>query len=289
MPRVKKAVEQSGGKGVIYVGHIPFGFFENQMESFFSQFGEVLRLRLSRNRKTGKSKHYAFVEFNNPEVAQIVADTMNGYMMFERTIVCHYVEPDKVPQDLFKGAGKKFHVIPFKRLARENQNKEKTAASHRKRTRRLVGGDKKRTAKLAALGIDYEFHGYKASRLAEPKQPRVCKAEVEAVEVVEAPEEVKEAKAVKGKAKGEKVEKGEKVPKAAKTETTKGKSKGKVAVKAEAAPAEAKVETAKTPKAKATKAKVETPKVEAVKEAKTPKAKAAAPKSAKKSTKKEKK
>jgi hypothetical protein len=29
----------------------------------------------------------------------------------------------KVPEDMFKGAGKKPHVIPFKRLARENHNK----------------------------------------------------------------------------------------------------------------------------------------------------------------------
>ena len=37
--------------GVLYVGHIPHGFYEHEMRSFFSQFGTVNRLRLSRSKK----------------------------------------------------------------------------------------------------------------------------------------------------------------------------------------------------------------------------------------------
>ena len=36
---------------VIYLGHIPHGFYEEQMRGFFSQFGTVGRLRLVRNKK----------------------------------------------------------------------------------------------------------------------------------------------------------------------------------------------------------------------------------------------
>jgi RNA recognition motif-containing protein len=32
--------------------------------------------------KSGKSKHYAFVEFASKEVADIVAETMNGYFLY---------------------------------------------------------------------------------------------------------------------------------------------------------------------------------------------------------------
>lgn len=38
-------------KGVVYLGRIPYGFFEEQMLEYFSQFGEVTRLRLARNKK----------------------------------------------------------------------------------------------------------------------------------------------------------------------------------------------------------------------------------------------
>jgi nucleolar protein 15 len=37
--------------GVLYLGHIPHGFYEDQMRGFFSQFGTVSRLRLARNKK----------------------------------------------------------------------------------------------------------------------------------------------------------------------------------------------------------------------------------------------
>ena len=47
----KKSKEDTSGRAVIYVGHIPFGFFEEQMKQFFSQFGNVTRLRLARNPK----------------------------------------------------------------------------------------------------------------------------------------------------------------------------------------------------------------------------------------------
>jgi nucleolar protein 15 len=71
-------------------------FFEDQMRPYFAQFGEVARLRVSRNKKTGKSKHYAFVEFLVPEVAEIVAKTHDNMLMCDRAIKCSVVDADKV-------------------------------------------------------------------------------------------------------------------------------------------------------------------------------------------------
>ncbi len=61
---------------VIYVGHIPHGFYEDQMRGFFSQFGDVERVRLSRSKKTGGSKGYAFIEFKDAADTKIVAESM---------------------------------------------------------------------------------------------------------------------------------------------------------------------------------------------------------------------
>jgi RNA recognition motif-containing protein len=66
------------------------------MRAYFSQFGEVLRLRLSRNKLTGKSKHYAFIEFAHPEVADIVSETHNNMLMCDRLIKCSVVPCEKV-------------------------------------------------------------------------------------------------------------------------------------------------------------------------------------------------
>ena len=37
--------------GVVYVGHIPHHFQEKEMRQFFEQFGDILKLRISRSKK----------------------------------------------------------------------------------------------------------------------------------------------------------------------------------------------------------------------------------------------
>ncbi|CAA3019829.1 uncharacterized RNA-binding -like, partial [Olea europaea subsp. europaea] len=49
------------------------------MEGFFKQFGTIKRLRIGRNRKTGKSRHFGFVEFESPEVGKVVSEFMHNY------------------------------------------------------------------------------------------------------------------------------------------------------------------------------------------------------------------
>ncbi|XP_015686850.1 MKI67 FHA domain-interacting nucleolar phosphoprotein-like, partial [Protobothrops mucrosquamatus] len=51
--RVRKAASknQKVKPGVVYVGHIPRGLYESQLKQYFSQFGTVTRLRLSRSKK----------------------------------------------------------------------------------------------------------------------------------------------------------------------------------------------------------------------------------------------
>lgn len=62
-PRASKPKgQQAGGDAVkaaaregriLYLGHVPHGFYEVQMRGFFSQFGNVNHVRLSRSKKTG--------------------------------------------------------------------------------------------------------------------------------------------------------------------------------------------------------------------------------------------
>jgi nucleolar protein 15 len=87
---------------IIYIGHIPQGFFEQQMRSFFSQFGKVRKLKLFRSQRTGGSKGYGFLEFEDPSVAQVVAESMHGYLIQERQLVCHVVPIEKYHDGMFK-------------------------------------------------------------------------------------------------------------------------------------------------------------------------------------------
>lgn len=51
MAKSKALVSVSSNPGVVYLGRVPHGFYEEEMESYFAQFGQVCRLRLSRNKK----------------------------------------------------------------------------------------------------------------------------------------------------------------------------------------------------------------------------------------------
>lgn len=47
----RRDTEQGKEKGVLYLGRIPHGFYEEEMKAYFSQFGDISRLRLARNKK----------------------------------------------------------------------------------------------------------------------------------------------------------------------------------------------------------------------------------------------
>jgi nucleolar protein 15 len=160
---------------VIYLGHIPHGFYEEQMKGFFSQFGTVKNVRLSRNKRTGRSKHFAFIEFESPAVADTVARAMDKYILFGRTLVCHVLSPDKVHPLLFKGANKKFRPIPFRLIARKRHNKPKSEAQKKRIVTRLLKKEEKKRKMLALMGIEYEFPGFRAAveALASPRTKAV--------------------------------------------------------------------------------------------------------------------
>jgi nucleolar protein 15 len=96
---------------------IPHGFYEPQIKKYFTQFGRVTRYRVSRNKKTGASKHYAFVEFASAEVAEIVAKTMDKYLMFGHILQCRVIPTEQVPPNLWVGANKRFKVMPRNKIA----------------------------------------------------------------------------------------------------------------------------------------------------------------------------
>ncbi|KAG0232795.1 MKI67 FHA domain-interacting nucleolar phosphoprotein [Actinomortierella wolfii] len=169
----KKAKDsETSATGVVYLGRIPHGFYEEQMQAYFSQFGKVLRLRLSRNKKTGRSKHYAFIEFTSPEVAEIVADTMNNYLLFGHQLKCKALAKNQIHPALFEGANRKFKPVPWKKIAREKHNAEKTPERIKTINRKLLHKEAAKRAKLQELGIDYDFPGYKAQVKQKPKHTK---------------------------------------------------------------------------------------------------------------------
>ncbi|WFD30612.1 nucleolar protein [Malassezia sp. CBS 17886] len=148
--------------GVVYVGRLPHGFFEEQLRAYFSQFGDIRRLRLSRNKKTGHSKHYGFIEFASLEVAEIVVETMNNYLIDGHLLQLASVPQDEVDPNLWIGANRTYRRIPTDRIERVRRASAQTPEARHRVNARLLQREKKRRAALAASGIEYDFPGYQA-------------------------------------------------------------------------------------------------------------------------------
>lgn len=155
-------------RGVIYLGHIPKGLAEPQMKEFFGQFGELTRLRISRSKKNAAPKGYGFIEFAEESVAKIVADTMNKYLLFGKSLVCHIVPKEKQHPALWKGCNKK--MINREKIRRDSARKsfndrptveidgetvpQVTTTQLNKQKNKL----KKLKGKLERLGVDFDPH-----------------------------------------------------------------------------------------------------------------------------------
>ncbi|GAQ91851.1 hypothetical protein KFL_008690020 [Klebsormidium nitens] len=163
-----------GAQGrVVYIGRIPHGFYEDQMSGFFGQFGTISRLKVSRNKKTGKSKHYAFIEFESSEVAAIVAECMHNYLLFGSVLQCSVMDPDKLHPDTFKNANRKFVKVPWQRIAREQHNKERTPEEQQRVVTRLLKADETRRKRLREQGIEYDFEGFQATLPTKGKKTKL--------------------------------------------------------------------------------------------------------------------
>ena len=135
-------------------------FFEDQLRAYFSQFGDIKRLRLSRNKNTGRSKHYGFMEFESPDVAEIVVDTMNNYLLDGHLLQLAMIPSQEVDPNLWIGANRKFRRVPMDRVERKRRSKSRSAEERAEVNRKLLQRQKKRRAALARAGIKYDFPGY---------------------------------------------------------------------------------------------------------------------------------
>ncbi|EMG47334.1 hypothetical protein SBY92_002786 [Candida maltosa Xu316] len=150
-----KSDKKKSKQGIIYIGRLPDMFQEKELKTYFKQFGDIINLKLSRNKKTGKSKHYGYIEFDSYEVAKVAADTMNNYLLFGHLIKCHVVE--EAHNDLFKGANKKFKVIPWSKIAKDKHEKPRTKEEWKVLVAKFEQAKKDKVEELKSKGIDFDL------------------------------------------------------------------------------------------------------------------------------------
>lgn len=99
IPEKKSATATQKKRGVIYIGRLPQHFQEKEAKKYFRQFGDITRMRIARNKTTGRMKHYGFIEFKEEEPAKVAAETMNNYLIMGHLMKVEVVENPR--DDLF--------------------------------------------------------------------------------------------------------------------------------------------------------------------------------------------
>lgn len=77
----------------LYVGNLPYGVRDNDLEQAFSQFGAVASARVMMERDTGRSKGFGFVEMASEAEAQAAIQGMNGQPLGGRSLVVNEARP----------------------------------------------------------------------------------------------------------------------------------------------------------------------------------------------------
>ncbi len=77
----------------IFVGSLPYGLQESELQSTFEKFGEVSSAKIIIDKFSGRSKGFGFVEMPDDAAAQKAIDELNGSEVGGRAIVVNKAEP----------------------------------------------------------------------------------------------------------------------------------------------------------------------------------------------------
>ena len=62
----------------LYIGNLSFDTTDEELEEAFSEFGEIVSAVVVKDRVSGRSRGFGFVEFADEQSAQDAKEAMNG-------------------------------------------------------------------------------------------------------------------------------------------------------------------------------------------------------------------
>ena len=153
-----KPLKASKAQAVIRVSRLPHEFSEKEIRQLFGQFGRIVKLRLSRSSRTGRSRGFAFLQYELPEISKIAAEATNNYFIGGHPIKVEGVAPESVLPSYFRGSNRK----PLNERTFLERKSKKIRAAHNSTRHYVVDHksaekDTKRNARLAESGIEYDF------------------------------------------------------------------------------------------------------------------------------------
>jgi cold-inducible RNA-binding protein len=76
----------------LYVGNLNFNCGDEELHNLFSQYGNVISARIIKDRDTGKSKGFGFVEMDDADADNAIQN-LNGFSLSGRAINVNEARP----------------------------------------------------------------------------------------------------------------------------------------------------------------------------------------------------
>ncbi len=78
----------------LFVGNLPYGASESDIESFFAQAGVTVdAVNVMRDRFSGEARGFGFVDINDPQAANRAVEACNGRDLMGRAVVVNEARP----------------------------------------------------------------------------------------------------------------------------------------------------------------------------------------------------
>lgn len=79
----------------LFIGSLPWAVDDDKLREFFSQAGNVVSAQVIKDRETGRSRGFGFVEMSTEEEAENAVKNLNGADMEGRKIVVSMARPSE--------------------------------------------------------------------------------------------------------------------------------------------------------------------------------------------------
>src|SRR5512137_2644379 len=77
----------------VYVGNLSYSTTEEELRELFAQAGNVASVAVIKDRDTGQSKGFGFIEMTTQAEAQTAISKFNSYKMGERALTVNLARP----------------------------------------------------------------------------------------------------------------------------------------------------------------------------------------------------
>lgn len=77
----------------LYIGNLPYSTTESDLRTLFGDFGDIHELSLVKDRHTGESKGFGFIEMKQNSDADKAIKALNGSVFQSRNIKVNQAQP----------------------------------------------------------------------------------------------------------------------------------------------------------------------------------------------------